>query len=164
MSATHENVKLALAQAIATDARTVEMCKSAFGQTPLVIVNRYGEDGFPGEDEAPFVFIYSDGESEAGDVDEETFDFCVLFGATDPSQTPRRRRLMTRTDDSAGLIVSGMAEEVEAVRERIFEIVQTSVHGAIFRSATRTESNVNDYPLEWAQLRVTYAEPDTLDG
>lgn len=164
MNSPHENLKLAVARAIAEDAKVLELCQGAFGAMPLVIVNRYGEEGFPGEDDAPFVFIYSDGENEAGDVDEETFDVCIVFGAADPSRSPRKRTLMERSETSAGLVVSGMAEDVERVRERILQIVETSVHGAMFRTATRTESNMNDYPLEWAALRVSYWEPDTLDG
>jgi hypothetical protein len=97
-------------------------------------------------------------------VDEETFDFCIVFGVVDPSKSPRTKVLMKRTADSSGLVVSGMAAEVEHVREMILAIVSESVHGAIFRSASRTESNMSDYPLEWAKLRVSYAEPDTLDS
>jgi hypothetical protein len=164
MSSPHEEIKLAVAEDLARNEEIRNYCIEHFKATPLVIVNRYGAEGFPGEDEAPFIFIYSDGENESGDVDEETFDFCIVFGAVDPSKSPRTKVLMKRTADSSGLVVSGMAAEVEHVREMILRMVEESVHGAIFRSAARTESNMSDYPLEWAKLRVSYAEPDTLDS
>jgi hypothetical protein len=164
MKSPHEEIKLAVATALARNEQIKNFSLENFGATPLVVVNRYGAEGFPGEDEAPFIFIYSDGENESGDVDEETFDFCIVFGAVDPSRTPRTKVLIPRSADASGLVVSGMAEEVERVREMIFQVAAQSIHGAIFRSATRTESNMSDYPLEWAKLRVSYAEPDTLDS
>ena len=33
---------------------------------------------------------------------------------------------------------------------------------SVFRTATRTEADVADYPLEWAELRLSFFEPETI--
>lgn len=159
----HETVKLNVATEIADSAEIREYFVQHLGGVPNVLVNRYGEKGFPGEAEAPFIFIYSDGENEAGDVDEETFEFCVVVGAVDSSESPRRTVVRVRSDSQSGLVVEGIADLVETVREMILGILRKSNHGAIFRSVTKKESALNDYPLEWAEMRCSYYEPETLD-
>lgn len=163
MTTPHEQLKVNLATAIADDATLCAYVKEQFGAMPLVIVNRYGAQGVPGEKEAPFIYIFSEeAENEAGDVDEETFSVGVVFGAVDSGPCVRKFVKRLRSDDAAGIEVYGVLDKVEAVREMIFRIVQTSRHGAIFRTVTRTEENVADYPLEWAKLAISYAEPETL--
>lgn len=163
MNTPHETLKVNLATAIADDTELCAFVKENFGAMPLVIVNRYGAEGFPGEKEAPFVWIFSeDGENEAGDVDEETFAVGIVCGAVDTGPCVRKFVKRLRGDSRAGIEVYGVLDKVEALRERIFSIVKRSTHGAIFRSATRTESNLLDYPLEWAKLTAQYAEPEIL--
>jgi hypothetical protein len=58
MSSPHEEIKLAVAEDLARNEEIRNYCIEHFKATPLVIVNRYGAEGFPGEDEAPFIFIY----------------------------------------------------------------------------------------------------------
>lgn len=160
----HETLKMNLADAIYASEEICGYVKREFGRELLVIVNRYGAQGFPGENEAPFVWIFSDdGENEAGDVDEETFEIGIVFGAVDTGPCVRKFIKHLRTENAPGLEVYGCLDKIETVREMIFALVAESCHGAIFRSVTRTESNVADFPLEWAKLGVTYAEPDTLD-
>ena len=159
----HETVKLNVATEIADSAEIRAYCVQHLGGVPKVLVNRYGEEGFPGEDEAPYIFIYSDGENQAGDVDEETFEFCIVVGAVDPSESPSRAVVRVQSDDQSGLVVEGIADIVEHVREQILGILRKSNHGAIFRSVTKKESSLNDYPLEWAEMRCSYYEPNTLD-
>lgn len=159
----HETVKLNVATAIADSAEIRDYFVRNLGGVPKVLVNRYGEKGFPGEAEAPFVFIYSDGENEAGDVDEETFEFCILVGAVDSCESPRRTVVRVQSDSQSGLVVEGIADLVEHVRELIVGILRQSNHGAIFRSVTKKESSLNDYPLEWAEMRCSCYEPNTLD-
>ena len=164
MRTPHEQLKQNLAAALADETALVAYVRETFGKTPLIIVNRYGAQGFPGEEEAPFIWIFSeDAENEAGDVDEEAFTVGVVFGAVDGGPCARKVVSRRRTDEAAGIETYGVMAEVEAVREMIFDVVRRSTHGAIFRSATRTEANLLDYPLEWAKLRIDYAEPDTLD-
>ena len=110
----------------------------------------------------PCYLFSEDGENEAGDVDEETFTVGIVFGAVDTGPCVRKFVKRLRGDSRAGIEVYGVLDKVEAVRERIFSIVKRSTHGAIFRSATRTESNLLDYPLEWAKLTAQYAEPEIL--
>lgn len=164
MKTTHEQIKESLALDIATDAELAAYCRAQFGRPPLVIVNRYGDDGFPGESVSPFVFLCSDGENELGDVDEETFEVVATVGACDAADSPTRKVLRERTDEASGLVVSGIADRLEAVRGMVERIVRKSTHGACFRTAARTESSLLDWPLEWAQLRINYFEPETLDN
>lgn len=163
MTTAHEQIKLNVAQAIAEDAEIKAYCVANFRRPLQVIVNRYGEEGFPGEAEAPFAFLYSDGENELGSVDEETFDFVIVIGAVDPADSPTKNAVMERSQDSSGLVVCGIADKVEAVRGMVERIVRQSVHGACFRTASRTESNLCDFPLEWAKLRCNFFEPETLE-
>ena len=158
----HEQIKLSVALAVANSQEIAAYCRENFGETLNVIVNRYGQDGFPGESDAPFCYIYSDGENEMGDVDEESFEFVIIVGGVDDGESPRRRTVIEATDETSGLVVCGIADKIETVRGMIEEIVRKSVHGAIFRTCARTESNLCDYPLEWAKLRVNYSEPETL--
>lgn len=163
MTISHEQIKLNVATEIADNAEIRDYFVEHLGGVPKVLVNRYGEKGFPGEAEAPFVFVYSDGENQAGDVDEETFEFCIVVGAVDPSESPRRTVVRVLSNAQSGLVVEGIADRVEHVRELILGILRKSNHGAIFRFVTKKESSLNDYPLEWAEMRCSYYEPNTLD-
>ena len=163
MRTPHEELKQRLAVAIGDNAELCAYVKENFGQMPLIVVNRYGADGAPGEKQAPFIWIFSEeAENEAGDVDEETFGVGIVFGAVDSGPCVRKYIRRLRSADSAGIEVYGVLDKVETVREMIFAIVRESTHGAIFRSATRTESNYLSFPLEWAKLSANYAEPETL--
>ena len=115
MTISHEQIKLNVAQAIAEDADIRAYCVENFGRPLQVIVNRYGAEGFPGEAEAPFAFLYSDGENELGAVDEETFDFCIVVGAVDASDSPTKNAVMVRSDSSSGLVVCGIADKVALI-------------------------------------------------
>ncbi len=163
MTTPHETLKENLATAIADDTALVQYFVDTFGAAPLIIVNRYGAAGYPGENEAPFVWIFSeDAENDAGDVDEETFAVGVVVGACERNDSPRKFIKRLRTGEAAGLEIYGNLDKIEVAREKILAIARSSSHGAIFRTATRTESNLLEYPLEWAKLRLEYLEPETL--
>ena len=161
MMSPHETIKLNVARAIANDTTIRDYCIQHFGRGLSVIVNVYGSEGYPGENEAPFCWLYSDGLNESGFVDEETFEF-VIVGAVDPSPAPKRVAYQERTATQNGLQVNGIAAEVEALRELIYNLIDGGSYGAIFRTATRAEADVADWPLEWANLRLSFFEPETI--
>ena len=158
----HETIKLNVARAIANDTTIRDYCIQKFGRGLSVIVNVYGSEGYPGEKEAPFCWLYSDGMNESGFVDEETFEFVAVVGAVDPSPVPTRAMYQERTATQNGLQANGIAWEVEALRELVYSVINKCSPGAIFRTATRTEADVADYPLEWAELRLSFFEPETI--
>ena len=158
----HEDIKLAVARAIANSEEIRAYCVENFGRGLAVIVNVYGAEGHPGEKEAPFCWLYSDGTNDSGFVDEETFEIVCVVGAVDPSPAPSRNVLAERTATRNGLQVAGIAAQVEALRELIYNVVNSGSYGAIFRTATRTEADVADYPLEWAEMRLSFFEPETI--
>lgn len=159
----HETLKLNLANAIAADPEITALAVENFGRGLDVIVNRYGAQGFPGEKQAPFCFIYSDGENELGDVGERTFEIVVVVGGVDRSATPRVHRVAERTDEASGVVVYGIQAVLEEIREKVMKLAEKSVHGAIFNTATESENSLLDYPLEWSKARLNYYEPETLD-
>jgi len=159
----HETIKLNVATAIRDSVEIRDYCIQHFGRGLQVIVNRYGDEGYPGEEEAPFAFLYSDGENESGAVDENTFDFVVVVGGVDAGSSPRKAVSGVRSDSANGMVVSGIAAEVEELREKVIEILKASTYGACFRTVVRSESNLNDYPLEWAKCRASFFEPETLN-
>lgn len=158
----HEDIKLAVARAIAGSEEIRAYCVENFGSGLAVFVNVYGAEGHPGEKDAPFCWLYSDGTNESGFVDEETFEIVCVVGAVDPSPVPKRVAYQERTETQNGLQVNGIAAEVEALRELICNLIDSGSYGAIFRTATRTEADVADYPLEWAELRLSFFEPETI--
>ncbi len=158
----HETIKRNVATAIANSDDVLAFCQTNFGRGCKVLVNIYGAQGWPGEEDAPFVFIYSDGENEIGNVDEETFEFAIVVGGADSSDSPTVETTMERGESSNGLVVRGIADKVEALRNIVEAIVKEGNFGAIYNTATRTESDALDYPLEWAQLRVSFYEPQSL--
>ena len=159
----HETLKLNLANAIAADPEITALAVENFGRGLDVIVNRYGAQGFPGEKQAPFCFIYSDGEIELGDVGERTFEIVVVVGGVDSSATPRVHRVAERTEQASGVVVYGIQGVLEELREKVMKLAEKSVHGAIFNTATESENSLLDYPLEWSKARLNYYEPETLD-
>ena len=158
----HEYIKQQVAFAIANSAETKDFCIREFGRGLQVIVNAYGAKGWPGEEESPFVFLFSDGENESGNVDEETFEIVCVVGAASATDGTDCVTEAVRTDEQNGLVINGMAEKIEVLRGIVEDIVRAGDFGAVFDTATRTESSVLDWPLEWAMLRLSFYEPETL--
>lgn len=159
----HETVKRNVATAICGSSAVAELAARHFGRGLKVIVNAYGDHGFPGEDDAPFAFIYSDGENEIGNVAEETFEFVIVVAGCDSADGLTVSEVTPRTDSANGLVVSGVMDKIEELRTTIEEIVRDGNFGAVFNTATRTEATLLDWPLEWAALRVSFYDPQTID-
>lgn len=158
----HSQIKLNLAQAIADDEAVVAYCVEKFGRAPLVIVDWFGAQGAPGVKEAPFVFVYSAAENEAGFVSEETFSVHVVVGGSAGDRSPSKSFVRRRTNTSAGIVVNGVAAELEHLRGLVEAVVLSGGVGAVARTVTREESSTADWPLEWAELNIDFFEPETI--
>lgn len=158
----HSQIKLNIARAIRDDDEVRSWCISHFGRGALVIVDWFGSQGAPGVRESPFVFVYSAAENDAGMVDEETFDVHVVVGGQSSASTPARREETARTSDANGLVVNGIAAELEELRNIVERVILGADVGAVPRTFTRVESSTSEWPLEWAKLNVSYFEPETL--
>jgi len=162
MSATPHSVRVAAARLIAADAAVAAYCAEQFGRALLVIVDRYGVDGIPGEKDAPYAWLYTDGDNELGNVDAETFEFVVEVGAVDDALRPSYNEEAARTASANGLVLGGIAEKVEHLRELVLAAILRGHVGACFNTAARTENSMSGFPLEFAAVRLNFTYPETL--
>lgn len=158
----HAQIKSNLARAICEDDAVRDFCVEKFGRGALVIVDWYGAQGVPGVKEAPFVFIYSADENDAGFVDEETFTVHVVCGGVSGSDKPERSVHESRTATTNGIVVNGISAEMEELRNLVEAVVVRGGLGAVARTFTRVESSTAEWPLEWAKLNVEFFEPSTM--
>ena len=114
---TPHGVRVAAARLVAADETIAAYCAENFGRGLLVIVDRYGVDGLPGEKDAPYCWLYTDGDNELGNVDADTFEFVVEVGAVDDAIRPSYTEEAARTAAANGLVLGGIAEKVERLRE-----------------------------------------------
>lgn len=160
---TPHGVRVAAARLVAADEAIAAYCAQNFGRGLLVIVDRYGVDGIPGEKDAPYAWLYTDGENELGNVDAETFEFVVEVGAVDTALRPSYTEEAARTASANGLVLGGIAEKVERLRELVLAAITRGHVGACFNTAARTENSMSGFPLEFAALRMNFTYPETLD-
>ena len=163
MNITPHSVRVAAARLIAADEGIAAYCAENFGRGLLVIVDRYGVDGLPGEKDAPYCWLYTDGENELGNVDAETFEFVVEVGAVDTALRPSYTEEAARTASANGLVLGGIAEKVERLRELVLAAITGGHVGACFNTASRYENSMSGFPLEFAALRMNFTYPETLD-
>lgn len=158
----HAQIKSNLARAICEDDAVRSFCVEHFGRGALVIVDWYGAQGVPGVKEAPFVFIYSADENDAGFVDEETFAVHIVCAGVSSAAKPERSVDQQRTAEDNGLVVNGIAAEIEELRNLVESVINRGRLGAVARTFTRVESSTAEWPLEWAKLNVEFFEPETM--
>ena len=160
---TPHTVRVNAARLVAADETIAAYCAENFGRGLLVIVDRYGVDGIPGEKDAPYAWLYTDGENDLGNVDAETFEFVVEVGAVDNSLRPSYTEEAARTAGANGLVLGGIAEKVERLRELVLAAITRGHVGACFNTASRSENSMSGFPLEFAALRMNFTYPETLD-
>jgi len=164
MNPSPHSVRVAAARLVAANEAIAAYCAENFGRGLQVIVDRYGLEGAPGEDDAPYAWIYTDGENELGNVDANTFEFVVEVGAVNPAIRPSHTVEAQRTGTANGLVLGGIAAKVEALRELVFRAIAGGHVGAMFNTASRIEDSVSGFPLEFAALRMNFIFPETLDS
>ena len=162
MSITPHSVRVAAARLVAASEAIALYCRENFGRALLVCVDRYGVDGVPGEADAPYAWLYTDGENELGNVSAESFEFVVEVGAVDDSLRPSYNQEAARTASANGLVLGGIAEKVERLRELVLDAITSGHVGACFNTAARSENSMSGFPLEYAALRLNYSYPETL--
>jgi hypothetical protein len=155
---------VAAARLVAANEAIAVYCAENFGRGLQVIVDRYGLEGVPGENDAPYAWIYTDGENELGNVDAESFEFVVEVGAVNPAIRPSYTVERERAAAANGLVLGGIAAKVEELRELVFAAIAGGAVGACFNTASRTEDSVSGFPLEYAALRMNFTYPATLDS
>ena len=160
---TPHTVRVNAARLVAADETIAAYCAQNFGRGLLVIVDRYGLEGIPGERDAPYAWLYTDGENDLGNVDAETFEFVVEVGAVENALRPSHTEEAARTASANGLVLGGIAEKVERLRELVLAAITRGHVGACFNTAARTENSMSGFPLEFAALRMNFTYPETLD-
>lgn len=158
----HSQIKIELAKLIRADEDVRAFCVSHFGRGAQVIVDWFGAEGAPGVKQSPFIFLYSANENDTGFVDEETFDIHIVVGGAARADSPHRDTMHARDENQNGLIVNGIASELEELRGLVEAVVLAGGYGAQPRTLTREESSTADWPLEWAKLNVSLFEPETI--
>ena len=95
-------------------------------------------------------------------MDAETFEFVVEVGAVDTALRPSYTEEAARTASANGLVLGGIAEKVERLRELVLAAITGGHVGACFNTASRTENSMSGFPLEFAALRMNFTYPETL--
>lgn len=160
----HHQILKNLAEAVAGSAAVLEYCKNNFGRGLAVKVGAYA-DQIPDADEAPFLWIFSEGQNTSIAKDEH-FVATFIVGACPKSPSDERvvqTRIAERTDDANGLVVSGGGAQVEDLRDLILGIVRAAKPGARVANFTRSENNLSHQPLEWAVFEVELVLDISLD-
>lgn len=158
----HSDIKEAVANALADDTEIRDYCIGVWGRGALVIVDAYGAAGTPSEEESPYIFLYSSGESSTGEVDEETFTMSVEVGGAFDTLREETRRERTATQN--GLKVAGCLRQLEELREKVIGIIKRGAYGPAVREVVKVESSVANWPLEWAACEVNFYQPQGLDS
>lgn len=155
-------VRVAAARAVSGSSAIATYCAEHFGRALLVIVDRYGVDGAPGERDAPYCWLYSDGDNELGNVESESFEFVVEVGAISSSLRPSYTQEAERTASANGLVLGGISAYVETLRDMVIDVIANTGVGACFNSASRAENSMSGFPLEFAAARMNFTYPTTL--
>ena len=134
-----------------------------FGRGLEINVGAYPQ-GIPGEADAPFLWLYAEGENEEVAADE-TFTVRAVVGALvqGPYGEKKIKSVVTeRTATANGLVVNGGNKLVEDFRDIIMGVVREAKAGAIVSKMRRTENDLSHFPLEWAEFEIDYFEPEAL--
>lgn len=160
---THATIRRTIADKITAAAAVRDFCVERYAIGCQVLLEAFGIDGLPGVNDAPFVFVYSDGENEmAGETSEATFEVALLAGCLSvaPEGALDETVVSTRTAAANGLIVRGGSANAEALL--CLAVTAANNPGALLRSVAITSSGTIEHPLHWARARLSYYEPNTL--
>ena len=160
----HHTILRNIADALTASTAIRDWCVAHFGRGCHVQLDAYGAAGLPGQSEAPFILLYSDGENDgAGEVDEETFEAILIAGIVSKVEGGTDTAAVSvRSATANGLTVCGIADQAEALRELALEVIQDGNFGANYRKSVKTASGTLDYPLQWARARMSFYEYQTL--
>jgi hypothetical protein len=153
-----------LANALAASTAICDWCVAQFALGCHVQLDAYGAAGLPGEAEAPFLFVYADGELEVGPaVAEATFELVLVAGVKSETEGGQDITVVSARSASAnGLTVVGIADQAEALLNLALAAAAAGSFGAPYRAAVVSASGTLDYPLQWARARLSFFEPQTF--
>lgn len=161
----HHTILRNICDALTASTAIRDWCIAQYGRGCQVQLDAYGAQGLPTEDDAPYIFIWSDGDVDGGaEIDEETFEAVLVAAVLSPTSGGADITVASaRTASSNGLRVLGCAEKSEHLRGLALDAIKAAGVGAVYRKATLTESGTLDYPLQWARARMSFYEPKTFD-
>jgi hypothetical protein len=160
----HHTIMRTVCDKLAASTAIRDWCVAQFSKGCQIQLDAFGAAGLPGVEDAPFLFVYADGENEAeGSVSEETFEFIIIAGVQSKTDGGIDQTVVSaRTAAANGLTVNGIADLAETLRGLALTAIRATEVGAIYRSAVLSESGTLDYPLQWARARLSFFEPQTF--
>ena len=160
----HHKVMRNLCDALTASDAVRLFCVGNFAKGCHIQLNAYGAEGLPDETQAPFIFVFSDGENEsAGEIGEASFEVTIVAAVCSQTEGGTDiQAISERTKDANGLTVVGIAEKADELLTIALDVVKRGNHGAILRTATISGSGTLDYPLQWSRARLTFYESYTL--
>ena len=159
----HRSIMNRAAMAVQMSPDVLNYCVTHFGRGLAVHVGAYAQ-GVPGVDDAPFLWIIPQEESEAVNEDEVFTVRMTVGGAVKGSGGEKviTNVVTPRTAEANGLTLNGGNEIVEDLRDIIIGVVRNAKAGARVRAIRREENDIAHFPLEWATIFVEYFEPESL--
>jgi hypothetical protein len=161
----HATIRRAIADLLAASTAIKNFCVSNYALGCAVQLEAFGFDGMPGQADAPFLFVYSDGENEsAGEISEATFEVILVAGCISLAAEGALDEVIISTRSAAanGLTVRNGTANPEALLGLALAAIGPARVGAVFRKASVTSSSTVDHPLHWAKARISYYEPNTF--
>ena len=160
----HATIRRNIADKLTAATAIKNFCVAGWSLGCAVILEAFGIEGLPAADDAPFLFVYSDGENESGgETSDSTFEVVLLAGCLSVAAEGSLDETVvsTRTATANGLTVRGGSANAEALLA--LAITATDNVGAVLRSVRITSSGTIEHPLHWARARLSFYEPNTLN-
>ena len=160
----HNDIMLALGEAIRTNADIAAFCAEHFGRALDIHIGAYA-NGIPDEKDSPFCWICANEDENESVAADATFTVRVVVagcvkGADGESYIETRTHERTATEN--GLVADGGGSVIEDLRDSVCRICATALVGAIPSAIRREEQPISHLPLDWAVIYVDYLEPTDI--
>lgn len=155
---------VAMGEAVRDSEAVRAFCVEHFGRGLAVHICAYAA-AIPGEDDAPFLWLYPEPiEDELKNADK-TFAVHCIVGCCVKGESGEKKIVETVTERTAtanGLTISGAGDTVDALRELCIAAIRAAKCGAIQTAIRQTEADVSHFPLEWAEFFFEFTEFEAL--
>lgn len=151
------------ATAVRDSAEVLSFCRENFGRGIDINVGAYAQ-GIPDAKDSPFLWIQPKDENEAVNQDS-VFTVRFTVGGCVTGKDGEKvimNRVTERTETQNGLTLNGGNAIVEALRDKVMEVVRDAKAGARVVAMRRVENDIAHFPLEWAEFFVDYFSVETL--
>lgn len=165
ISIKHSDVRYSMANSIWLSDAVRDWCASNYGRGCSVILEAFGIEGAPTVKDAPFIFIYSDGENEtAGLIAQATFEVVVVAGVKSKAALGSldEETIAPRSATDNGLKVRRGVADAEKLLGLALMAVDESACGAVVQSYSVTSEGMVEHPLHWARARVAFMDALTM--